>query len=366
MPNMNGVETLNKLKELDNFNTKVIALTADTIEGMIVQDADRLDADLLSVAQTIRTKGGTSEPLAWPDGYMSAVEAIQTGGAAPVIEPLEVTENGTYEAPDGVDGYSPVTVNVAGSGESGGSEYEDLLVTRKIQEYTNSRVDIIASYAFYRYSLLTSVDFPKVKYIGSYAFLSCSKLAFVSFPETSYIATSAFQSCVSLASVSFPNVTGVGNGAFSECSRLVSVSLPAVLSFGGSIFYRCSKIMSVSFPMLSNIGSCTFCSCVNLIDVNCPKVTDIHREAFGYCSSLTSVSFPSASFIGASAFVRCAALGTVYLMGDSVCTLSNSNAFSGTLITSSTGSIFVRASLLASYQISTNWAYFSTQIFAGD
>lgn len=34
------------------------------------------------------------------------------GGTAPVIEPLEVTENGTYTAPSGVDGYSPVTVNV--------------------------------------------------------------------------------------------------------------------------------------------------------------------------------------------------------------------------------------------------------------
>lgn len=34
------------------------------------------------------------------------------GGAAPAIEPLEITENGTYTAPDGVDGYSPVTVNV--------------------------------------------------------------------------------------------------------------------------------------------------------------------------------------------------------------------------------------------------------------
>lgn len=29
------------------------------------------------------------------------------------IEPLEVTENGTYTAPEGVDGYSPVVVNVA-------------------------------------------------------------------------------------------------------------------------------------------------------------------------------------------------------------------------------------------------------------
>lgn len=36
----------------------------------------------------------------------------------PVINPLEVTSNGTYAAPTGVDGYSPITVNVPSS--SGG------------------------------------------------------------------------------------------------------------------------------------------------------------------------------------------------------------------------------------------------------
>lgn len=34
------------------------------------------------------------------------------GSAEPVIEALEITENGTYTAPNGVDGYSPVRVNV--------------------------------------------------------------------------------------------------------------------------------------------------------------------------------------------------------------------------------------------------------------
>ena len=38
----------------------------------------------------------------------------QGGGGDPVIRTLDVTENGTYSAPAGVDGYSPVNVNVAG------------------------------------------------------------------------------------------------------------------------------------------------------------------------------------------------------------------------------------------------------------
>lgn len=40
------------------------------------------------------------------------------GGGSAVIESLSVTENGTYTAPSGVDGYSPVTVNVSGGGGS--------------------------------------------------------------------------------------------------------------------------------------------------------------------------------------------------------------------------------------------------------
>ena len=36
------------------------------------------------------------------------------GGSEPTIESLSVTENGTYTAPSGVDGYNPITVNVPG------------------------------------------------------------------------------------------------------------------------------------------------------------------------------------------------------------------------------------------------------------
>ena len=43
-------------------------------------DSAQLDADLASVANAIRTKGGTSAQLAFPAEFVSAIEAIETGG----------------------------------------------------------------------------------------------------------------------------------------------------------------------------------------------------------------------------------------------------------------------------------------------
>lgn len=42
-------------------------------------DVDQLESDLTIVADAIREKGGTSEPLAFPNGMKEAVEAIQSG-----------------------------------------------------------------------------------------------------------------------------------------------------------------------------------------------------------------------------------------------------------------------------------------------
>lgn len=47
------------------------------------------------------------------------VQALADGygvGSAPVLTNLEITENGEYTPPDGVDGFGRVTANVAGSG----------------------------------------------------------------------------------------------------------------------------------------------------------------------------------------------------------------------------------------------------------
>ena len=69
--------------------------------------AEDLNAELTEQESLIEQLGTILDNIVIPD--------------EPVIEPLEVTENGTYTAPDGVDGYSPVVVNVPTGGGGGGA-----------------------------------------------------------------------------------------------------------------------------------------------------------------------------------------------------------------------------------------------------
>ena len=45
-----------------------------------VVDSAALDAGMTAVADAIRAKAGTTEPMAWPDGFKAAIEAISGGG----------------------------------------------------------------------------------------------------------------------------------------------------------------------------------------------------------------------------------------------------------------------------------------------
>lgn len=67
------------------------------------------DSALTSVAQAILTKGGTTTPLTFPDGFTSAIEAIDT--ALPTT-PLSVTprvQQQVFDPPSGYN-YGRVTV----------------------------------------------------------------------------------------------------------------------------------------------------------------------------------------------------------------------------------------------------------------
>lgn len=78
-------------------------------------DSTQLDSDLTSVANAIRTKGGTSAQLAFPAGFVSAVQAIPSGGITPSgTKQISITQNGTTT--EDVTNYAnaEITVNVSG------------------------------------------------------------------------------------------------------------------------------------------------------------------------------------------------------------------------------------------------------------
>ena len=56
-------------------------------------DSTQLDTDLTSVANAIRTKGGTSAQLAFPAGFVSAIDAIPTGGGDPQEDLVKLNNN---------------------------------------------------------------------------------------------------------------------------------------------------------------------------------------------------------------------------------------------------------------------------------
>ena len=318
-------------------------------------------------AKTI-TPSATSQ-IAVSSGYytggdvMVAAVPTQTKSATPTSTTQNVTpDSGKFLSKVTVNGDSNLVAGnikagvsifgVSGSYEASGgggvvdTSMEDGLISRTLTSYTNSRVTSIGISAFYYCANLTTVSFPAVTTIGGYAFYSCSNLTTVNFPVVTSIGTSAFEYCTNLTTVSFPAAATISSNAFRYCTSLTTVSFPAATNIGSYAFYNCTKLITASFPAATTIGS----------------------HAFRYCSNLTTANFPAATTINNSVFCSCHRLSEIYLTGDSVCALSNSNAFSSTPFAgysayfSGTPRIYVPRSLVTSYKAAINWTYFSSMI----
>ena len=181
--------------------------------------------------------------------------------------------------------------------------------------------------------------------------------------SASFVASGAFSNNQNIQTVNLPYATSVGNNAFSRCSSLRQVNLPVCNYIGSSAFHNCSSLSQISFPMCNYIDRSAFNNCGSLSQLILPVCSYIGSNAFYNCSSLSQVSLSVCSYIGGLAFYNCSSLSIITIGYSGICSLGDAQVFFTTQITSSTGSIYVPASLVDEYKVTLRWSYFSTQIF---
>lgn len=291
------------------------------------------DSELSGIASAIRLKGGTSDPLVFPSGFVSAISAIETQGT---YISKTITSNGEYNpASDNADAFSHVTVSVP----------SPVLVSKTISSNGtyNPADDNADAYSQVVVSVPTSG--------GSDNYGLEVILEGIS------------------GSVYCSTITSLRSGAITSNSGITELNLPQCENIGESAFYNCGNLSRASLENCKQIGISAFAQCSKLSDISLPKCVSINNMAFFQCSVLSKAILPSCERINMMAFQNCYNLLNITLLASVVVSLPYSNVLDNTPIagrTTSTGgvlgSVYVPESLVDSYKSATNWSYFSDRI----
>ena len=176
-------------------------------------DSSQLDSDLTSIANAIRTKGGTSAQLAFPAGFIDAIDAIETGGVTDIVQMA-------------VDG----------------------------QNYTGH---VVSSYSFrarpnmFRYVKWSDACLQGMTTNASYAndsanlFYGVTTIKTIAFPAASNIGQEAFRGCTKLTAVDFgASFKSIGNNLFYQCNVLTTIVLrrTSIVTIGSTNVFTGSNV----------------------------------------------------------------------------------------------------------------------------
>lgn len=100
--------------EIDRIIGAVEAAHLKVVEKGGTTNRPYLVGNLEEAIESIPDREDLTELLDEQDQKIAELEELleNKAEATPTIESLEINQNGTYTAPNGVDGYSPITVNV--------------------------------------------------------------------------------------------------------------------------------------------------------------------------------------------------------------------------------------------------------------
>lgn len=295
--------------------------------------------------------------------------ALHGGGAAPVIEELNVTPTTsaqTITAPEGTDGYNPINVSAVTSSIDAniiaGNIKKDITIlgvtgsyegvspsgtknittngTHDVSGYANADVQVPTtapeSYRAFRVNndglLTNSITTPWVPlpagttYVGSYCFYEAYKNT----------PANVLSGVIDLSSLIYvPNLASF-SGCFVNCTGITSVdlrNLESVTTNNGmkNCFDGCSGLVSVDLSSLSTVSGSSpmdycFKGCTSLTTMSLPSLTQTSSllSFCEGCTSLTSMSLPKLRLATSSMNNLCS--GCTNLTSADLSSLYNINA----------------------------------------
>ena len=342
---------------------------------LLMADYLTTDTELTSIANAIRTKGGTSAALTYPAGFVSAIEAIPTGGV--VVQESDVNfidydgtivasktkaqinamtadtdlpENPTHAGltsqgwnwtvaqlkaqllamPD-----QPVWVGQMYATVSGATEIDvemqkgrlsPIMVlspkgTVSIDWGDNTTPDTLTGNSLYTQKDVSHTYASPGKYTikisrtsGTYN-IYCSATKTILRKNTTANENQVYSNAIKHVRVG--SYCTVYNNAFYQCTSLETVTLPSDLpALGANPFQNCYSLKSLTLPKSQTFletGLCTKCTSMRYMSI-CGGMTTSYGSIFSSCQALRSITIPCGlSKTGSYMFQYCYSIDKIYL-----------------------------------------------------
>lgn len=327
-----------------------------------VVDADQLEEGLGIVGDAIRSKGGTSEKLDFPEEMATAVLEMVVGDKISLQEKtVDPTAQGQVVRPDsGYDGLSKVTINEFPAAEQYGPV---IIVTEsgKIEVYLTQKAGYVEDSELYRSHQLPLLEghtiIPKrneilavrsgVKAIYGDIFVAPIPDDYIQVSGTLEVSENGEYDVSEHASVNV-SVAGGGVGKSADIvARTVKEIEMTVANVGQGAFAHCTALQKAKFHAAKNlmvVRSEAFGSCINLLQVDL-EATSIADQAFRACWRLKALILRRdsvVSLIGTEAF------GSCFWLTGAVHGSYNPDGEQGW--------VYVPRALVDSYPSATNWS----------
>lgn len=257
----------------------------------------------------------------------------------------------------------------------------------------------IPQYSFLNYTSLANiyVDWASLEIINSYAFKSIPAPMEIDCPNLTSIGLAAFTYCVGLTKIvnlgkitETPNTpSGTNEGLFKGCVNLKDVILPETLSkIGAYAFSDCPALTNIELPSsVTIIEKFAFYNTPIGGDLILPNLTVMYMRAFGNtnirrildlgsitslvgnnnynsfgvfytCEMLELAILPETlTSLGGYAIRNCSMLNTVICKA-STPPSTTTQCFGGSLITQTSGSIYVPDDSVTAYKEASGWIYY--------